>query len=252
MSRRNSIIALTLGILFGALTFLTLYQRTSDIEKKTTPIAILVAAHYIAAGNVLTSDMVIKKSVPESFVSPSAVQDIKEIEDLIALVPISAGEQILANKFGSNGNSLAFNLSSGYRAYTIDVNETSGVGNLIHPGNHVDLIAKISSNKHEITSFVFQDIKVIAVGQKIAAALNKQKDPEANDGYSTVTLALTPDQCETLMYLEGQHLRLLLRSPTDNEIVSIPSKTETEIFSKLGRFTASFKRDENSKKGKSQ
>src|SRR5258708_2313102 len=242
VNHRISIIALSIGILFGILAFFMLYQKTSEIEKKATPIEILIASRYIPAGSILNSNMVIKKLIPESFVSPSAIQDIKEVDNQVVLVPISSGEQILSNKFGSNEDSLAFNLNNGYRAYTIEVNETSGVGNLIRPGNHVDLLAKISLSKHEITTFVFQDIQVLAVGQKMARTSNKQKDSEANDNYNTATLALTPDQSETLMHLDGQHLRLLLRAPNDTEIVSIPPKNETEIISELGRFTSSEKR----------
>jgi Flp pilus assembly protein CpaB len=114
------------------------------------------------------------------------------------------------------------------------VNETSGVGNLIHPGNHVDVIAKITSAKSQITTFVFQDIAVLATGQKLAQ--NEQKTSDTPEAYDTVTLALTPDQAETLMYLDGQPIRLLLRAPNDDEIISISAKNDSEIISKLGHF----------------
>ena len=239
MNQRASIIALIIGLLAGLLSFFLLFQKTSEIDKKTTPIEILMAARYIPAGSVLTTDMIQKKSIPESYVSPSAVQNIKEVSNLLTLVPISAGEQIISNKFGSSGNSLAFNLNNGLRGYTLEVNETSGVGNLIHPGNHVDVIAKITSNKRQITTFVFQDIEVLATGQKLAQ--NEQKNTETLESYSTVTLALTPDQAETLMYLDGQPIRLLLRAPNDDEIVFITAKSESEVFSKIGHFKSTTK-----------
>ncbi len=239
MNQRASLIALVVGIAAGLFCFFLLFQKTSEIDKKTTPVEVLTAARYIPAGSVLTSDMVSKKNIPESYVSPSAVQNIGEVSNQLSLVPISAGEQILSNKFGLSGNSLAFNLNNGLRAYTLEVNETSGVGNLIHPGNHVDVIAKITSNKRQITSFVFQNIEVLATGQKLAQ--NEQKNSEAQEAYSTVTLALTPDQAETLMYLDGQPIRLLLRAPNDDEIVSISAKSDSEVISKLGHFISNTK-----------
>ena len=145
----------------------------------------------------------------------------------------------MSNKFGPSGNSLAFNLNNGLRAYTIEVNETSGVGNLLHPGNHVDIIAKIISNKRQITTFVFQNIAVLATGQKLSQG--EQKNSEEPVPYNTVTLALTPDQAETLMYLEGQPIRLLLRAPNDDEIVSISPKSDSEVVSKIGHFIPSSK-----------
>jgi pilus assembly protein CpaB len=204
------------------------------MDKKTTPVEVLVAARYIPPGSILTSDMILKKNIPESYVSPSAVQNINEVSNLLTLVPISNGEQILSNKFGSSGNSLAFNLNNGLRAYTLEVNETSGVGDLIHPGNHVDVIAKITSNKSQITTFVLQDIEVLATGQKLAQS--EQKSSDISEAYETVTLALTPDQAETLMYIDGQPIRLLLRAPNDDEIVSISAKSDSEVISRIGHF----------------
>jgi pilus assembly protein CpaB len=237
MNNRASLIALVVGVFAGILCFFLLFQKTSEIDKKTTPIEVLVAARYIPAGSVLTAEMVVKQSIPESYVSPSAVQNINEVSNLLTLVPISAGEQVLSNKFGSSDNSLAFNLNNGLRAYTLEVNETSGVGNLLHPGNHVDVIAKITTNKRQITSFVFQDIEILATGQKLEQS--EQKNSDVSEAYDTVTLALTPDQAETLMYLDGQPIRLLLRAPNDDEIVSISPKSDDEVVSKIGHFIAS-------------
>jgi pilus assembly protein CpaB len=239
MNQRASIIALIVGLSAGCLCFFLLFQKTSEIDKKTTPTEVLVAARYISPGSILTSDMVLKKSIPESYVSPSAVQNVNEVSNLLTLVPISAGEQIMSNKFGSSGNSLAFNLNNGLRAYSLEVNETSGVGNLLHPGNHVDVIAKITSNKRQITTFVFQDIEVLATGQKFSQG--EQKNSEAPETYDTVTLALTPDQAEILMYLEGQPIRLLLRAPNDDEIISISAKSDADVISKIGHFIPSSK-----------
>ena len=239
MNKRASIIALIVGLSAGCICFFLLFQKTSEIDKKTTPVEILVAAHYIPPGSILTSDMIIKKTIPESYVSPSAVQNINEVSNLLTLVPISNGEQILSNKFGSSGNSLAFNLNSGLRAYTLEVNETSGVGDLIHPGNHVDVIAKITSNKSQITTFVLQDIEVLATGQKLAQS--EQKSSDVSETYDTVTLALTPDQAETLMYIDGQPIRLLLRATNDDAIVSISAKSDSEVISRIGHFIPSNK-----------
>jgi pilus assembly protein CpaB len=239
MKNKTSLIALTVGILAGLLCFYLIFQKTSEIDKKTTPIDILVSAHYLPAGSLLTADMVIKKSIPESYVSPSAIQNINEVAGLLTLVPISAGEQILSNKFGPSGSSLAFNLEKGFRAYTLEVNETSGIGNLIHPGNRVDVMSKAVLSKREVTAFVFQDVLVLATGQKLAQS--DQKNGE-NISYNTVTLALTPDQAETLMFLEGQPVRLLLRAPNDDEIVAVSPKSDSDVASKMGHFTASIKK----------
>lgn len=246
MNNRNTIIALAVGIIFGILAFYLLYQQASEIEKKTTPVQVLVASDYIPAGVFLKADMVQKKAIPEAYVSPSAIRDTREVDGLMTMAPISSGEQILSNKFGYGEPSLALKLNPGYRAYTLDVNETSGVGNLLHPGNYVDILTKIDSDKHSVTSFVFQNILILAVGQKLSSTNVSQKNKnltggENESGYSNVTLAVTPEQAETLMYLEGRPLRLVLRGPNDEEIVSVPSQSEGEVLSRMGHFSATSK-----------
>lgn len=240
MKNRNSLLALAAGISCGGLAFFLLYQKAAELGQKSTPIAVLTASRYIPAGSFLKPDMVEKKMIPESFVSPSAIRSLQEIEGLTSLVPLSAGEQVLSNKFGERGQSLALSLNPGYRAYSLAVNETTGVGGLLRPGNRIDLLAKFESEKREITSFVFQDLQVLAVGQTLDMV--KQRDnpnstetPE-NSGYSTVTLAVTPEQAETLMYLEGQSLRLVLRAPNDDEIATVQPRSGSEVLAQLGRF----------------
>jgi pilus assembly protein CpaB len=242
MNNRNSLAALLAGLLVGGAAFYLLYQKASEMNKKTTPVGILVASHYIPGGSFLKKEMVDKKQIPEAYVSPSAIRDIQEVEGLLTLVPISAGEQIQSNKFGMGEETLSLSLSPGFRAYTLAVNETSGVGNLIRPGNRVDIVGKITSGGRSLTSFVYQNLQVLAVGQKLnflrRAGGNSpvNEGGENNDaGYTTVTLAVTPEQAETLMYLEGNSLRLLLRAPGDEEILSIPPQSEGEILSRLGR-----------------
>jgi hypothetical protein len=61
MNHRSSIIALIIGLLAGCVCFFLLFQKTSEIDKKTTPVEVLIAARYISPGSILTSDMVLKK-----------------------------------------------------------------------------------------------------------------------------------------------------------------------------------------------
>lgn len=231
---KRSVIAMTVGILSGLLAFYLLYSTASEIEKRSTPVQVLVATDYIPAGTTLNADMVAKKEVPESFVSPSAIRDLKEVQGLVPLVPISAGEQVLSNKFGMGEETLSLTLNPGYRAFTLSVSETTGVGNLLRPGNHVDVLARVEGDKRSISSFALQDIKVIAVGQNLAGRSQKSGPSE---GYSTVTLAVTPEEAEILFFLENHPLRLVLRGPNDDELISVPPQSDTEVVSKLGQIS---------------
>ncbi len=237
---KKTMIPLGSGILLGLFAFIFLFQKASEMDKKTTPVHVLVAKSYVATGHFLTADLVEMKSIPGEYVSPSAIRDLKEVEGEVALVPLSTGEQILSNKFGPPEDSLAWTLTQGQRAFTLEVNEASGVGNMIHPGNHVDILAKISSGNRNVTSFVYQNLTVLATGQKISTS--KPGDSGAgtsSDGrnnYNTITLSVTAEQAETLLYLEGQNLKLILRAANDEEISDLPPMSDTEVLAKIGHF----------------
>lgn len=236
---KKSLIALTIAILSGLLAFYLLYSTASEIEKRSTPVQVLIATDYIPAGTPLNAGMVTKKQVPESFVSPSAIRDLKEISGLVPLVPISSGEQVLSNKFGTGEETLSLSLNPGYRAFTLSVNETTGVGSLLRPGNHVDVLSRFEGDRKVVSSFVLQDIKVIAVGQDLSGRASRNGSPNGENGaYSTVTLAVTPEQAETLFFLENHPLRLVLRGANDDEIVAISPQSDSEVLSKLGHFSA--------------
>jgi len=249
MKNHSSLLALVVAILSGAFAFYFLNQKTDEIRRASTPMSVWVASRYIPAKSPLLREMAQKKEIPGIFVSPSAIRDLQEVEGLTTMAPISEGEQILANKFTQPGDSLALSLSPGFRAYTMEVSETTGVGNLLNPGDHVDVLAKTTSKERQsITAFVFQNIQVLAVGGKTGWTGNSRLNPNEFNGesgsnsdrittYSHVTLAVTPEQAETLMFLEGAgNLRLLLRSPGDAEIVTVPRQGELEILARLGHF----------------
>jgi pilus assembly protein CpaB len=247
MKNKNALVALIIGVVFGLLSFFLLYQKLSSLASQSTPVEILVGKTYIPSRTVLRPDQVEKQSIPEKYVSPSAIRDIKEVDGLITLVPISAGEQILSNKFGLADNSLDLTLPQGYRAYTLGVNDTTGVGNLLSPGDKVDIISHVNSDKKQITAIVYQNVLVLATGAQTTPANNppistsspsNSSSNNTENSYSTVTLAVTPDQAEVLTFLEENHpLRLVLRAMGDDEIESIPPQSDSDLINKIGVFS---------------
>lgn len=238
---RKMLLPLGSGLLLGLLAFGLLFQKAAELEKKTTSVPVLVAKTYVYPGQSLTADLVESKSIPGEYVSPSAIRDLKEVEGEVALAPLSDGEQVLSNKFGPPDGSLAWSLKPGQRAFTLEVNEASGVGNMIRPGNHVDVLAKINSGNRNITSFIFQDLAVLATGQRVSKPGSKGNGGAGATGddpnnYNTVTLAVTAEQAETLMYLEGQNLKLVLRASNDDELADLPPMSDTEALAKIGHF----------------
>jgi pilus assembly protein CpaB len=238
MDRKKMVLAATVGLFTGTCAFLILHHKASELEARTTPIEVWVAARYIPPGSRLIEGMAEKRIIPKAFVAPSAINRIEEVEELRALVPFSAGEQLLSNKFGAGYPTLSASLGPGRRAFTVGVDEMSGVGGLLRPGDHVDLMAKISLNGREATSTVLQNIEVLATGRTLGRAPDPLQDGETSapeDGYGTLTLSVSPEEAEILFHLEGRPKAFALRSPGDEKTVLLSTMTESMIWDRLGR-----------------
>lgn len=94
-----------------------------------------------------------------------------------ALVPMQMGEPVLPTKLTGVGEraTLAALITPGMRAYTIAVNEVSGAGGHVMPGDRVDVVltrevaASLSPNgaaEHRmVSSIIAQDLKVLGIDQ---------------------------------------------------------------------------------------
>ena len=158
------------------------------------------------------------------------------------------------------------------RAISIPVNVKSGVGYLLRPGNRVDVAAHFeyllpkagsngTKNASEVKVFL-RDLLVLASGRTIQASppkavdqniirrlrtlkddsLNKQSDTELREAlnfakedknYQTVTLEVTPQQAQTLVYVQslyGDSLTLLLRHSDDRQVEARTPATLSNVM----------------------
>jgi pilus assembly protein CpaB len=247
MNDKKLMIALGAGVFTGLLAFWLMAQKIESYKRQSAPTDVLIATTFIPAQSILRPDQVEKRKIPAEFINPSAIQDPKEVEGFITLVPISAGEQILSNKFGLPGNNLVLTLPQGFRAFTLEVNETTGVGGLLNPGDRVDILSHLETNQKQITATVLQDVLVLATGIKTSnlpadhsTAGGNFANPTGNspNPYDTVTVAVTPEQAEMLAFLDEHHpLRLLLRAPGDEQTTPLPPQSDLEMIGKIGTFS---------------
>jgi pilus assembly protein CpaB len=214
------VVAGVLGV--GAAT--TVY---SLISKKGAPITIVaaetrmvVAKHAIVPGQTIATDDLTtvsisgKKEPDGTFATPA------DVAGRVALIPIGENQPVLASLLAdpNAGSGLQALLPDGARAITVQVDEVSGVGGLLVPGCRVDLLTSLHEGGADslMTRTLVQDVKVIAVGQSLAA-------PSADGGIArSVTMIVTPRQAETIELASNiGRPRLILRSGADHNIVPI-------------------------------
>jgi pilus assembly protein CpaB len=114
---------------------------------------------------------------------------------------------------------LAAILPAGMRAISKRIKEETGVGRLILPNDHVDVIltqrraGRAGGGEQFVADTLFRNVRVLAIGQLIEAKDGK-KLAEGN----TATLELTPRQTEILALANSMgEISLALRSIADIE-----------------------------------
>lgn len=223
--KKIKLIALAAALLAA----LAIYQLLKIISKpqETPRTEVVVAAVNIPENTTVTRDMVELLPVATEALLPGCLTDPEDAIGMVVSSDVYAGEQVISERLVRVGevedssSTLAYVVQPGMRAATVAVTATSGIANLIRPGNRVDVVmnyayeVQAAGNAQKVTvpasRLLLQDIEVLAVD----AVLSKEG---AAEGYSAVTLMVTPEQAVELSFAEStSSLRLILRSSLDEK-----------------------------------
>ncbi len=238
---------LIIGAVLGVLTvvFVQMYiQQHEKILKRQLlkgqePVPVLIAAKDVSRDTILKDDMVKMENRPAYAIQPHAIMDPGEAIGLVVLVPIYAGEQVTDSKLArpDTVEALSMKTPPGRRAVTIAVDNISGVGGLVKPGDFVDLLGTFAlpnpgGDKAAVTVTLLQRIEVLAVGAKFSAAAEEGNENASAGPANNLTLALTPQQAQLILFAreaQGQ-LQLALRSRSDTNALTDLSPTTQETL----------------------
>lgn len=135
---------------------------------------IVVAGQDLAFGSPLNGQNVRLANWPADSVPIGAFTSINDAtKNRAALRPIVAGEPILASKVsGIDGRAtIAANLPVGKLAFAVPVNDTTGVGGFVRPGDSVNVMltrqipGQNSGTADKMTDVLLEAVRVIGVDQ---------------------------------------------------------------------------------------
>jgi pilus assembly protein CpaB len=118
----------------------------------------------------------------------------------------------------------------GMRAISIEINEFSGVGNMLLPGCMVDVLATVPAEQggEMLSRTVVQNVKIMAVGQRMVSQPKKEGDEPVV--FRSVTLQVTPAEAEAVeLAASSGRPRLVLRSGTDTQLTATPGVTTSNL-----------------------
>lgn len=230
--------AIIISLLFGVLAwvFVWLYNssREAELLQLAEPKPVVLAATDILAGTAIEENMIVESTVPQKFAQPTAISSIREAVGQITAIPIAQGSQIQGSALTGLGRNLATKIPRGMRGVAVAVTDVTGVAGLVSANNTVDVIATVklgsapgASNQRTFVTTLFQNVLVLAVGsdlgevrttagtdQDALAAIAQQEQQR----FTTVTLALTPQQVQDLVLAQDVgDVTLSLRSFREGE-----------------------------------
>lgn len=213
----NSVVVmLVFAVFLGLLASFGIWQYLSQTQEKvkrlTVTRAVVVAARQIPAGTKLSERDLSIKQLPTQVVPKDYPSSVEAIKQRIAKTTIQPQEVITESRLIEQGAKagLPFVIPPGQRAITIRVNEISGIGGFINPGDHVDIVSVLKGNEEKAFSkTILQNVLVIAAGDKIYDPNNiTESQPKV---VSQITVALHPKDAEKLALAAQSDLHLVLR-----------------------------------------
>lgn len=227
------LISIIAGSAAAILSFYYFSGLEKNIKDKMEPVKVIAAVKYIPSYTRLEKEMLKTIEIPRKMINKANVFDIEKVVGKITLVPFIEDEPILENKLSRKGNELNVMISTGLRAISISVDEESGVGFMIRPGDYVDVLltfrdSEIISGKGVLkTATILQDVKVIATGNEFS--LDRK-----NTNYSSITLALMPEEAEVLTFArEKGRISFVLRALGDRTKEKIKQISFTDLLKQI-------------------
>jgi Flp pilus assembly protein CpaB len=252
--------------LAGVLAYMYLNGADSRAQKKVQQVDVYVAKSDIPAGmsgeeafdrGLIGVDKIPQKNVPEAAINGRA-----SIASLDAVTTLSRGQVITSSLFVSpaaaHGGTLGQNVPKDMMAMSFQVDPAHGVGNMIQPGDSINVLVSLHVKKEkvksdpsitgdssaDVTAFLLSGLKVLQVGTMTqAAAASGTATQSASTGGTTttttapsnqtknlglITVAVTSRQAEQLAHAEahdGSTIYLTLNAPGfDPKTFKIPTE----------------------------
>ena len=234
--------AIVLGLVAAFAAGRYLDDARRQVEAGTQPVQILVAAKAVAPGvtaeQALKDGSVVKKNVARQYVADEAVSSFATIDGQVSAVDLSVGEQVTQGDFRySSDAGAAYSVPAGLLAVSVKDDPVVGVSRMLKPGDFVTVVStfEVPSGKgvDYRTKIVVPRARVLAVDQSLTAAeedgstetasntggalANPGKSASGSLEVNTVTLAITPEQVERVVFADDAgRLRLALISKSDD------------------------------------
>ncbi len=236
--RPKSLILLLLALGCGLVASIGISQVMDARNRNAAPVVekepILVALRDIKVNEPLGEKNLKLEEWPKDKIPADAIRDLKDAQGQRAGGIILTDEPLRKAKFAVDHR--IEEIPRGYRVVAVSADAVSATGNLLQPGDRVDVLLAVkhnSSTTDQMAKTILQDIRVFAVNDQYRPAEGNKSDESITA--KTVSLLVTPSQAETIA-LAGEmgKIRLVLRHPDDDAVTETAGAEESEILQGSG------------------
>lgn len=242
--RLLSVFAFALAVSAGAA--FVLYQLIASRVKASIPVATKTTKVYVAAHDLELGALIQEKDLRfQEYLTPPAGAVTKK-EDLVGrgvITPVHEDAPFFEASLAPRGAGAGFAsiIPKGMRAFAIRVNDVAGLAGFVVAGMHVDVLVSGNptgsvSEAGAVSRTLLQNVEVLSAGQ------NYQKDAEGKPVLvQVVNILVTPEQAEIMDLAADQKIQLVLRNPTDHDVVKTPGASTSNLFEGGSRSVSSAK-----------
>lgn len=191
---------------------------------------LVVASRALKYGEKLNAGMLTVVNAPDSAIPEGSYTTIAQALAAdhggapVVLVPVASHEAVLPSKLSGPGArpTVAAEVSDGMRAYTLKVNDASGVGGHALPGDHVDVVlmrdlTPTGQQRNFISYVVVQNARVLGIDLNADPTSEKPATPST----ATIEVSVEDSQKLSIAATLGE-LSLALRRSGAAEIEDAP------------------------------
>ncbi len=207
-------------------------KKTGTAEGPSNFVQVVVSRGDLPPGATLTKENLTLAPMPGTTAPPHTYTSVNDLMDRVSSQPLVQGQPIDERLLAPKGSGIGLQalVPQGMRAVTIEVNEFTGVANLVAPGMTVDVVGSFrdDTNHDTVSRTIVQNLKVLAVGSRMSAT---NEDPNQKDTFKSVTLLATPKDAERVeLATYSGRPRLVLRSGKDLGAVASKGASLMEIL----------------------
>ncbi|ONK11802.1 Flp pilus assembly protein CpaB [Streptomyces sp. MP131-18] len=233
--QRRGILLLLASALLALAAFAGVLAVINDVESKVGPeTTAYELSEDVEPYQEVTPDHVREVSIPERYVPDSAVTDLGQIDDRVAVGPLREGSLLQTDMLAERPE-----LDPGQQEIAVMIDASTGVAGKIYPGAAINMYAAFrveeggdSEQETEIVQLMVNNAEVIEVGD-----LTEVEDEDSNRMEAVpITFALDNTDAQRVTFAEAfaEQVRLALVAPGDEEEVPVEERSYSIIGDIVG------------------